>query len=253
MQIVRVPAFRDNYLWLLRCAATGTTGVVDPGDAEPVRAALAARGWGLDWILVTHHHWDHVGGVLELKQSHGARVVGAAADADRVPGLDVAVAQDDGFTLGAQQATVHFVPGHTRAHIAYHFADARALFVGDTIFAMGCGRLFEGTPAQLWDAMARLRQLPGDTEVFCAHEYTLSNARFARTVDPDNAALAARAADVQAARDAGRATVPFRLSAEQATNPFMRADDPAIARQVGLAGAPPVQVLGEVRARKDAF
>lgn len=251
LEIVRLPVLRDNYVWLIRCTQTGTTGVVDPAVAEPVQAALDERGWALHWILNTHHHWDHVGANLELKEGHGARVVGPARDAERIPGIDVGVDEGDSWALGACTARVHFVPAHTRGHIAFHFPDSRALFCGDTVFVMGCGRLFEGTAAQMWDAMARLRALPDDTRVYCAHEYTLSNARFALTVDPDNAALQARAAAVARARERGEPTVPGLLGDEKATNPFMRADDPVLAAAVGLPGADPATVLGEIRTRKD--
>lgn len=253
LDIVRIPALRDNYLWLIRCRQTGTTGIVDPAEAPPVDAELQRRGWTLDWIVNTHHHMDHVGANLELKQRHGCRVVGPGPDRDRIPGIDVTVDEGDTWSLGDAQARVHFVPGHTRGHIAYHFADSQALFCGDTIFLMGCGRLFEGTPAQMWDSMRRLRALPDDTLVCCAHEYTLSNARFALTVDGDNPALVARAEQVRQAREQGQPTVPDRLGLEKATNPFMRVDDPALAAAVGMAGAPPEAVFGEIRARKDRF
>lgn len=253
LDIVRIPALRDNYLWLLHCPETGATGIVDPAEAGPVDAALSERGWTLDWILNTHHHYDHVGANLELKERHGARVVGPARDAARIPGLDHGVDEGDEFVLGACTARVHFVPAHTAGHIAYHFADSDALFCGDTVFVMGCGRLFEGTAEQMWDAMRRLRALPDETGVYCAHEYTLSNARFALTVDGDNPALVARAAQVAALREQGEATVPGTLGQEKATNPFMRADDPALARAVGLPGADPAEVLAEIRRRKDSF
>lgn len=253
LEIVRIPVLQDNYIWLLRCPVTGQTGVVDPALPDPVDAALAQRGWDLHWVINTHHHWDHTGGNLELKDRHGARVVGPARDADRIPGMDIGVDEGDTWSLGDCPATVYFVPAHTAGHIAYHFADSQALFCGDTIFILGCGRLFEGTAAQMWHAMERLRDLPDDTRLYCAHEYTLSNARFALTVDPANQALRDRAAAVTAARQAGLPTVPGLLGQEKRTNPFMRADDPALAAQVGLAGADPADVLGEIRARKDRF
>ena len=251
LEIVALPALQDNYIWLLRCTRTGQVGVVDPGDALVVERALHSRGWTLQWILNTHHHVDHVGGNLELKARHGARVVGPARDAARIPGLDQGMDEGDRWSLGACAARVYFVPGHTAGHIAWHFPEGRALFCGDTIFLMGCGRLFEGTPDQLWEAMRRLRDLPGDTRVCCAHEYTLGNARFALTVDPGNEALQRRAAQVAQARERGEPTVPGLLSEERATNPFMRADEPALAEAVGLPGAEPARVLGALRARKD--
>jgi hydroxyacylglutathione hydrolase len=248
LEIVQLPVLRDNYTYLLRCPDTDTVGLVDAPTPEPVLAELAARGWTLDWILNTHHHWDHIGANLALKEQTGCRIVGPD---DRIPGLDVPVGQDDVFRLGDQAARVHFVPGHTHGHIAYHFADSRALFCGDTIFVAGCGRLFEGTPAQMWDSLRRLRELPDDTLVYCAHEYTQSNIRFARTVDPDNQALIALSAQVDAKRAKGERTVPSTIGQEKATNPFLRADHPALAAAVGLTD--PAEVLGAVRARKDTF
>jgi len=253
LEIVRIPVLQDNYVWLLRCPLTGQTGVVDPAEAAPVEAALAQRGWTLDWILNTHHHWDHTGANVELKARSGARIVGPARDAARIPGMDLGVDEGDRFDLGACPATVHFVPAHTAGDVAFHFPASRALFCGDTIFLMGCGRLLEGTPAMLWDAMLRLRALPGDTWVYCAHEYTVANARFALTVDPGNPALRARAQAVEAQRGRGEPTVPGLLCEERATNPFMRADDPALAAAVEMVGAPPAEVLGALRARKDRF
>ncbi len=253
LEIVRIPVLRDNYVWLLHCPQTGATAVVDPAVADPVDTALRDRGWALSAVLNTHHHMDHVGGNLDLKRRHGATVVGPAADADRIPGIDVQVADGDTWSLGGAQARVYFVPGHTRGHIAFYFAESQALFCGDTMFLMGCGRLFEGTPAQMWDSLQRLRALPDDTRVYCAHEYTQSNARFALQVDPHNDALRRRAHAVETARRHGEATVPGLLGDEKATNPFLRADQPALAHAVGLEGADAATVFGELRRRKDIF
>lgn len=253
MEIQRIAAFDDNYIYLLHDPETGAVAVVDPGDAAPVEAELARRGWRLTHILTTHHHADHVGGVSELKQRYGCTVAGPRADQGRIPDMDTPLSDGEVFSVGSQQARVFAVPGHTSGHIAYYFADAGALFCGDTLFALGCGRLFEGTPAQMWESLSRLRALPGDTRVFCAHEYTLSNARFAVTVDPDNPALAHRVDAVTAARQRGEATVPFTLAEDAATNPFLRADDPAVQAAVGMSGAAPVAVFAEIRRRKDVF
>ena len=253
LEIVRVPAFTDNYVWLAREPASGLVACVDPADPAPVRAALTERGWRLTHILNTHHHADHVGGNLALKAETGCTIVGPAADRARIPGIDIALAEGERWALGAETAEVFDVPGHTRGHIAYWFAGAKALFCGDTLFLMGCGRLFEGTPAQMWASLSKLRALPDDAMVHCAHEYTQSNARFARHADPDNVALARRAADVDAARARGEPTVPAPLGLEKATNPFLRADDPALARAAGLAGADPVAVFADLRSRKDVF
>ena len=251
MEVVRIPVLQDNYLWLVH--SEGLTGIVDPAVPEPVLEALRARGWTLDWVINTHHHWDHTGANLALKDATGCQVVGPGHDRDRIPGIDVEVFDGDTWTFGGHTAEVFFVPGHTRGHIAYHFPTAGRLFCGDVLFLGGCGRLFEGTPEQMWTSLARLRELPGDTWVHCAHEYTASNLRFALTIEPDNAALLARVEEVRQQREAGEPTVPDRLSRELETNPFVRSDHPEVAAAVGLVGAPPAQVLGEVRARKDRF
>jgi hydroxyacylglutathione hydrolase len=254
LEIRRVPAFLDNYLWLVHAPETGETAVVDPGDAHAIDTALREAGWSLTHILVTHHHLDHVGGVSALKARWGAVVVGPRRDAERIPSLDEPVGDGDTVSLGGHTAQVFDVPGHTRGHIAYWFTDDAAAFVGDTLFAAGCGRMFEGTPEQFWSSLGALRRLPDETRVYCAHEYTESNLRFACSVFPDHAALAARAASVQAARARGEATVPSTMAEERATNPFLWSDDPAVATHLGLAAdAPPSAVFAELRGRKDRF
>ena len=235
LDIVPVPVLSDNYVWLLRDEATGAVAVVDPGEAPPVEAALAARGWAPALILLTHHHGDHVGGVAALKAAHGAAVIGAAADAHRLPALDRAVSPGETIAVGECQALVIDTPGHTRGHIAYHFAEAGVLACGDTLFSLGCGRMFEGSAEEFFAALQRLAALPDETLVLCGHEYTQANARFALTVEPDNAALRARAAEIEAQRAAGRPTLPVTLGAEKATNPFLRARD--VARFAALRAA----------------
>lgn len=252
-EIVRVPCLSDNYVWLVREGASGAVAVVDPAEAEPVRSALAARGWTLTHILTTHHHNDHVGGNRTLKAETGCTIVGPRADRERIPGIDIALGDGDRWRLGGEEAVVFDVPGHTRGHVAYWFGGAKALFCGDTLFLLGCGRLFEGTPEQMWRSLGKLRALPDDTAVYCAHEYTQSNARFARHVDPANQALARRAAEIDAARVRGEATVPAALGLEKATNPFLRADDPELARAHGFDGRDPVAVFAHLRKSKDAF
>ena len=253
LEIERIPCRTDNYIWLVHEPETGAVAVVDPADAEPVEARLVARGFILTHILNTHHHGDHVGGNLALKQRWGCTIVGPQADAARIPGIDVAVADGDTYRLGEAAARVFDVPGHTRGHIAFWFSAEKALFCGDTLFALGCGRLFEGTPAQMWNSLGKLRALPDDTQVYCAHEYTQSNARFALSVDGGNADLVARAKDVDAARAQGLATVPSLLGLEKRTNPFLRADDAGLARAMGLAGSSPDSVFAAVRGAKDRF
>jgi hydroxyacylglutathione hydrolase len=250
--IRQIPVLRDNYVYLLHDEASGATGVVDPSVAEPVLAQLAETGWRLTHILNTHHHADHTGGNLEIKRATGAIVVGPRADRDRIPGIDVAVADGERYALGSETAEVFDVPGHTRGHIAYWFKDARALFCGDTLFLMGCGRLFEGTPEQMWHSLGKLRRLPGETRVYCGHEYTQANARFALTVDPENAALVARARRVDALRAEGESTVPGTMADELATNPFLRADQPALQEAAGAPGDP-VATFAAIRRRKDVF
>lgn len=223
VEIVRIPALSDNYIWLVHDTASGETMVVDPAEAEPVLAEAEARGWRITQIWNTHWHPDHTGGNAAIKAATGCRVTAPAAEADRIPTLDRAVAEGDRVSLGAIEAVVMEVPAHTAGHIAYHLPSEELIFVGDTLFAMGCGRLFEGDAAQMHGNLQRLAALPPETVVYCAHEYTLANGRFALTVEPNNAALRERMAAVEAARAAGEATVPTTIALERATNPFMRA------------------------------
>lgn len=253
LQIDHIICLRDNFVWLLREPASGAVACVDPSEAVPVKAKLDQLGWRLTHILNTHHHNDHTGGNLELKRATGATIVGPAADRARIPGIDVALAEGETYDFGQERAEVFDIPGHTRGHIAFWFAGAKAVFTGDTLFSLGCGRLFEGTPQQMWTSLSKLRRLPGDTRVYCGHEYTQANAKFALTMEPDNAALKARAAEVDKLRSQGQATLPSTMASECATNPFLRAADPGLARTVGLPPGDPVAVFAEVRARKDKF
>lgn len=247
------PCLADNYGYLLHDAETGATAAVDTPDAAEIEAQLDAKGWRLTHILNTHHHADHAGGNLTLKQLTGCTIVGPRADAARIPGLDVAVGEGDELALGGHRARVYDTPGHTRGHIVYHFAADKAAFVGDTLFSLGCGRLFEGTPAQMWSSLQKILSWPDDTRLFCAHEYTQSNARFAVTVEPGNAALQRRVAAVAELRAANRPTVPSTLGEERAANPFLRPGSPELQAQVGLVGAGEVEVFAKTRALKDKF
>ena len=253
LDIRQIPVLSDNFIYLVREPSRGQVAVIDPAVAEPVLAEARRLGWAITHILNTHHHGDHVGGNLAIKAATGCAIVGPGPDAARIPGIDVEVADGDTYDLGAERARVLFVPGHTRGHIAYWFADSRALFCGDTLFSIGCGRLFEGTPAQMWASLKRFRDLPPETRVYCAHEYTQSNVRFAVTVEPENAALRARESEVVRLRAAGQPTIPSTIGLERAANPFMRADEASVAAAMGLAGHDPVEVFAEVRRRKDGF
>ena len=253
LQIDHLICLRDNFVWLLREPESGAVACVDPSEAAPVKAKLDALGWQLTHILNTHHHPDHTGGNVELKRMTGATIVGPAADKARIPGIDIALAENETYDFGKETARVYDIPGHTRGHIAFWFEKAKAVFTGDTLFSLGCGRLFEGTPAQMWHSLSKLRRLPGDTKVYCGHEYTQSNAKFALAIDPDNAALKARAAEVDALRAEGKATLPSTMAAECAANPFLRAADPVLARKVSQTPGDPVVVFAEIRARKDKF
>jgi hydroxyacylglutathione hydrolase len=239
LDVVRIPVLSDNYIWLVRETKSGAVMVVDPAVAEPVLAEADARGWTITHIWNTHWHPDHTGGNAAIKEATGCVIVGPAAESERIPTLDIQVRGGDVVLFGATEAHVIDVPAHTAGHIAFHFADAHIAFVGDTLFAMGCGRLFEGTADQMFDNMRKLEALPDDTMVYCAHEYTQSNGRYALTAEPGNAALIARMNDVDAARARGEATVPTTIGQERATNPFMRAAT--------------IAELAERRAAKDVF
>lgn len=253
LDIHQIPVLNDNYVYLTRDAEADQCACIDPAVAAPVLATLDRLGWRLTHILNTHHHGDHTGGNMEIKRATGCTIVGNRDDAQRIPGLDVAVSEGDTVALGTQTAEVIEVSGHTVGHIAYWFADSRALFCGDTLFALGCGRLFEGTPAQMWRSLGKLRALPGEARVYCAHEYTEANAAFALSVEPDNRALRDRAERVRLLRAEGRPTVPSTMAEERATNPFLRADNDDLKRAAGLAGRDAVSTFAEIRRRKDVF
>ncbi|MDF1727728.1 MAG: hydroxyacylglutathione hydrolase [Sulfitobacter sp.] len=251
--LVTVPCLSDNYAFLLRDHASGEVALVDVPEAGPIKAALAERGWTLSQVWLTHHHWDHVDGLKDLLAEHPAKVVGAKADAGRLPPLDLEVSEGDRVTLGDLEAEIFDVSGHTVGHIAFYVAGAKAAFTADSLMALGCGRLFEGTPAQMWGSMQKLMALPGDTTICSGHEYTASNAKFALTIDPDNPALISRSKEIDAAREKGQPTVPSQLSTETETNPFLRPADPAIRAHLGMQEASDADVFAEIRSRKDNF
>jgi hydroxyacylglutathione hydrolase len=253
LEIEMFPCLSDNYGFLIHDADSDSTAAVDTPDAAAILAALERKGWRLTHILNTHHHPDHAGGNLELKRQTGCEIIGPRADAARIPGIDVGVADGDEIGLGAHRIKVFETPGHTRGHIVYYLPDANAAFVGDTLFAMGCGRLFEGTPAQMWQSLQKIMAWPDSTTLYCAHEYTLANAEFALTVEPDNAELVRRLEEVRQARAAHRPTVPTVLALEKATNPFLRPTSTALQAHIGLLGAEAVDVFAKTRALKDVF
>jgi hydroxyacylglutathione hydrolase len=253
VEIRLIPCLADNYAVLLRDPATEAVAVVDAPEVAPILAALDQEGWNLTHILVTHHHTDHIAGVQTLKERFGATVIGPKAERDTIPGLDFAVVDGDPVAVGGLVGRVLETPGHTKGHIVFLFEDERLLFSGDTLFVMGCGRPFECDPPVLWESMLRLRALPDDIAVYCGHEYTLSNARFAASVDPDNAELLERLKEIEAKRAIGKPTLPTTIGAEKTTNPFMRADAADLAERIGLAGAEPGAVFTELRSLKNSF
>jgi hydroxyacylglutathione hydrolase len=253
LQIEQIPCLKDNYGYLIHDPVAGLTASIDTPDAAAIERALTAHGWRLDFILNTHHHFDHAGGNLALKAKTGCVIVGSRNDAARIPGIDILVGDGDTFDFGKHRARILETPGHTIGHICYVFDDDKAAFVGDTLFSMGCGRLFEGTPEQMWASLQKLIGLPDDMRVYCAHEYTRSNGRFAVTMEPKNTALAARVREVATLRAAGQPTVPSTIGVEKATNPFLRPASAELRAILNLPDAADADVLGETRRRKDHF
>jgi hydroxyacylglutathione hydrolase len=242
----------DNYGVLLHDSDSGATASIDAPEATPVEAALKATGWKLTDILVTHHHHDHTGGIAALKAKYKCRVVAPAKSAN-IPGVDETVREGDKVKVGALTANVIETPGHTLDHIAYWFHADKLAFVGDTLFSIGCGRVIEGDAEMMWRSLVKLRDLPNDTEIYCGHEYTGANIKFAKTVEPNNRALAAREAEAQQELTKGRPTIPVTIGEEKQANPFLRADVPETAAAIGMAGKPAAQVFGEIRQRKNNF
>lgn len=251
LELVTVPCLSDNYAFLLHDTESGSTALFDAPEATPIAAELEKRGWALSHIFLTHHHPDHIDGVAALRSS--AKVIGASADAHRLPELDEAVEEGSSLSFAGRDIEVLDVSGHTVGHIAFYMPQEGLAFTGDSLMAMGCGRLFEGSPAQMYASLAKLAALPDDTLICSGHEYTASNARFAETVDPDNSALKARIAEIEKLRSKGAFTVPSKLGLEKATNPFLRANDSAIRTALQMQEESDVEVFAKVRALKDAF
>jgi hydroxyacylglutathione hydrolase len=251
LQIHQFPCLSDNYGVLIHDAERGVTAAIDAPNAEQVRAALEEKGWKLSYILTTHHHGDHTDGNLALKAATGCVIIGPRAEAAKIPGIDTEVGEGDAFRLGSFQVHVLETPGHTLGHISYWIPAASVAFVGDTIFALGCGRVIEGTMEMMWASLAKLAKLPPATRLYCGHEYTASNAKFALGIEPGNAALVKRAEEVRKLRAEDKPTLPTRLDIELETNPFLRATSPEIRKNLGLETAPDWQVFAEVRERKN--
>lgn len=243
----------DNFGVLVHDPDSGSTASIDAPEEAPILEALDETGWRLTHILTTHHHGDHVEANMALKGRFGVEIIGPAAEADRIPGIDRTVGDGDRFDFAGHAVEVIATPGHTAGHVCYHFPDDALLFSADTLFALGCGRVFEGTPAGMWASLQKLRALPDQTIVYCGHEYTLSNARFALTVDPENMSLQTRASDIEALRHAGNPTLPTTIGEEKMTNPFFRPDNPGIRAHLGMEQASDADVFTEIRARKDRF
>jgi hydroxyacylglutathione hydrolase len=253
LEIHQISCLSDNYGYLIHDPEADTTATIDTPEVGPIEAALRSHGWELTHILNTHHHADHAGGNLELQEKTGCAIIGPRDEADKIPGIEKEVGDGDTFLFGTHEVRVMGVPGHTLGHIAYYFEDRGVAFVGDALFALGCGRVFEGTPDQMWSSLEKLMALPDDTGVYCAHEYTQANAKFAATIEPGNADLTARIAEIDKLRGRGEPTVPTTIGLERRTNPFVRPSSEEIQKVVGLAGATPAAIFTEVRHRKDNF
>jgi len=253
LELVTIPCLQDNYAYLLHSTETGETALIDVPEAAPIKQALAERGWKLTEIWITHHHWDHIDGLGDLAETVDARIVGARDDKDRLPPMNALVSDGDTFSFAGHEVRVFDVSGHTMGHLAYYVPDAGAVFTADSLMALGCGRLFEGSATTMWNSLSKLAALPPDTLVCSGHEYTAANAKFALTVDPNNPDLIARAAEINALRAQGKPTVPSTLDVELRTNPFLRANDQAIKTRLGMPNATPAEAFAEIRQRKDNF
>lgn len=253
LEIIILPVLSDNYIYLLHDTVSGETAAVDPALAQPVLMKLQEKGWRLAAILNTHHHFDHVGGNLELKAQTGCKIIASDYDRNRIPGIDVTVQEGDVVRIGEHKAKIIFTPGHTLGHIQYYFEKDKLLFCGDTLFALGCGRLFEGTAEQLWYSLQKLKAMPPDTQVYCTHEYTQNNGRFALTVEPDNMVLQDRMEIVNRLRAQNLPTLPTTIAEELATNPFLREDSASIKHTLGMISDAPSDVFAKLRRLKDSY
>lgn len=254
IQIELVPCLRDNYAYLLHDMNTGTVGVVDPSEAVPIVDALNRKNWNLNYILNTHHHYDHTGGNIELKERYGAKVIGSGADDDRIPGIDIALNDGDKWMFAGHEVLVLATPGHTRGHITFYFPGSKAVFTGDTLFSLSCGKLFEGTPQQMLSSLKKITSLPDDTNVYCGHEYTLSNSKFALSIEPGNKELQSYASHVTRLREKGLPTIPTSLKIEKQCNPFLRTSSAEIRESLNiLESGDEAEALGVIRQAKDNF
>ncbi|MBS0233283.1 MAG: hydroxyacylglutathione hydrolase [Proteobacteria bacterium] len=251
LEIVLLPCLADNYCVLLHEPDSGETAAIDAPSAAAIKAALVERGWRLNHLFITHHHADHTGGVAELKAFYGTTVTGPEAEADRIPGLTRAVTAASDLEFAGHPIKVLETPGHTLGHVTYYFPNDGLVFTGDTLFSLGCGKIFEGEPEMMWDSLSKIAALPDETEIYCGHEYTLNNARFALTVEPENEVLKKRVAEVEAMRTAGKPTLPTTVALEQATNPFLRPKSRAIQARLGMLGAPEWEVFARLRQLKN--
>lgn len=254
LQIELIPCLRDNYAYLIHDTDTGTVGVVDPSEAVPVIDALDRNNRNLTYILNTHHHYDHTGGNMELKERYGAKVIGSGVDQDRIPGIDIALNDGDNWKFASHEVLIMDTPGHTRGHISFYFPGSKLIFTGDTLFSLSCGKLFEGTPDQMLSSLRKIMSLPDDTSIYCGHEYTLSNSKFALSIEPGNKELQSYAAEVNHLRDKGMATIPTTLGREKLCNPFLRTSSMEIRRSLKIPpAANDAEALGIIRQAKDNF
>jgi hydroxyacylglutathione hydrolase len=253
LDIIQIPVLDDNYIYLLHDAESGDTAAIDPALAEPVLEKLHENNWRLRYVLNTHHHWDHIGGNLAIKAKTGCQIIASEYDRNRIPGLDIAVSEGDTIWFGKHQVRILFTPGHTLGHIVYYFTEDALLFCGDTLFVMGCGRLFEGSAEQLWHSLQKLKSLPGQTRIYCTHEYTQANGRFALSLEPENVQLQQKMQLIDQLRQKQLPTIPSTIEDELETNPFFRADNKQLQQKLALLGQPPLTVFTAIRKLKDNF